>query len=242
VKKKPRKQVSGPNWGLIAGIAMGVVGLVIGGFVVYKVTRPKEERAVAASNDLITGSPTVQPGLGLSPVNLPAEVLLPPALPLPDGWIKVVAKEVDLSAHWPGQPDDHSPSHSDMGVNRPLRVENRGYDYQLQNGAGGLELDVMILPPGLSPSEEERAVFLRLPRHQIVKLGKGQVTVERSASLAGSPATEIEFAVGTITGVYRYGFVRTGGKTLFVMAKAAGPKTVPDGARQFLDSIRPAGR
>jgi hypothetical protein len=74
-------------------------------------------------------------------------------------------------------------------------------------------------------------------------LGKGQVTVERSASLAGSPATEFEFTIqGKVSGMYRYGFVRTGGKTLFVMAKAAGPKTVPAGARQFLDSIRPAGR
>jgi hypothetical protein len=163
-------------------------------------------------------------------------------LPLPDGWIKVVAKEVDLAAHWPGQPDDHSPSHSDMGVGRPLQVENRGYDYQLQNGAGGLELDVMILPPGISPSEEEKAVFMRLPRHQIVRLGKGQVIAERATTLAGSPATEFEFTVGTIRGVYRYGFVRTGGKMLFVMAKAAGENAVPAASRPFLDSIRPAGR
>jgi hypothetical protein len=218
-----------------------VVGVVIGAFVVYKVTRPKEDRA-ADSGDSDKNPPAVQPGLGLPPVNLPVEPRLPSEPPLLDGWIKVVAKEVDLSAHWPGQPDDHSPSNSDMGVGRPIRVENRGYDYQLQDGAGGLELDVMILPPGITPSEEEKGVFLRLPRHQIVKLGKGQVTAERPASLAGSTATEFEFTVGTIRGVYRYGFVRTGGKTLFVMAKAAGENAVPAASRQFLDSIRPAGR
>src|SRR5262245_24770446 len=221
---------------------MGVVGIVIGGFVIYKAARPKADRTGADSNDSNKGSPAVPPGLGLPPVSLPAEPLLSPEPPLPDGWIKVVAKEVDLSAHWPGQPDDHSPTNSDMGVDRPIRVENRGYDYQLQNGAGGLELDVMILPPGISPSEEERAVFLRLPRHQIVKLGKGQVTAERSATLAGSPATEFEFSVRTIRGIYRYGFVRAGGKTLFVMAKAAGENALPAASRQFLDSIRPAGR
>ena len=90
-----------------------------------------------------------------------------------------------------------------------------------------------------SLSEEEKGPFLRLPRHQVERLGKGRVTAERSTTLGGAPATEFEFSVANVSGVYRYGFVQAGNRLLFVMAKAAGPMIGRADAQSFLDSIRP---
>jgi hypothetical protein len=108
---------------------------------------------------------------------------------------------------------------------------------------GSYALDIMILPAGAAPNPDQEAIFLRLPRHQIERLGKGRVTAERSTTLAGASATELEFVgPNNVTGVYRYGFVRAGGRLLFVMAAAGGPRVSPAERQAFLDSIRPAGR
>ena len=125
--------------------------------------------------------------------------------------MRVTAGEVNLSAHLPGPLDEPNESQSDMGG---YRVQNRGYSHELPAQGGGYELDVMILPAGATLNAEQEEQFLRLPRHQIVRLGKGQVTAQRETTLAGAPATEFEFTVAGITGVYRYAFVRAGGKSL----------------------------
>jgi hypothetical protein len=240
VRKKPRNKASGPNWGLIAGIAMGVVGLVVGGVVIYMATRPKAERAAAASNDDAKNPPAVRPGLGLPAVNLAAEPLLPPAPPLPEGWVRFTAEDMSLSMYLPGQPSEHAESGSDIGGHR---VRNLGFSCELPGNGGECVVGALILPAGATMNAEEEGQFLRLPRHQIVKLGKGQVTAERATTLAGAPATELEFTIpGNITGVLRYGFVRAGGKSMFVIARAFGLNLARADARTFLDSIRPAGR
>jgi hypothetical protein len=247
VRKQPRKKAIGPNWALISGIAMGMVGLVLGGFVVYKATRPKPTETTRPNSSDTAGSPGEPArspsvnltGLDPSPSKRPLEPLLPPEPPLPPGWMRVSAREVNLVAHLPGTLKEPEESESDMGG---YRVENRQYVFELPGEGGGYELDVMILPAGATPNAEQETQFLRLPRHQIVRLAKGQVTAERVTTLAGAPATEFEFAAAGITGVYRYAFVRAGGKSLFVMAKAAGPKVGPAERQAFLDSVRPAGR
>lgn len=256
MRKKPRRRASGPNWGLIAGAMVGAVAIAIGGFLAYKLTRPRPDAAATgttttdkaptgtgkASTDADKSLTAPHPSPFTPTGILPTEPLLPPEPPLPDGWRRVVAKNVNLSAHWPGEPSEHEETESDMGIDGPLRVKNRGYDYSLPGQGGGFELDVMVLPSGAPLNDVAKGVFLRLPRHQIVRLGKGQVTAERVTTLAGAPATEFEFTAAGITGVYRYAFVRAGGKSLFVMAKAAGPKIDPAERQAFLDSIRPAGR
>jgi hypothetical protein len=250
-RKKRRKSAAGPNWGLIGGLAVGALVLAAGGVVAYRATRPKPEAVAADSGGKVpSGDPQpapgkpddrttgpIIPGAGV-PKSAP-EPTLPPEPPLPNGWVRFTAKEVALAGHLPGPLSGPAESTSDMSI----RVENRKYDYELPGQAGGYDLDVMILPVGATPTREQESVFLRLPRHQIERLAKGQVTAERSTTLAGAPATEFEFTVaGNITGVYRYGFVRAGGRLLFVMAKAGGPKVSPADRQAFLDSIRPAGR
>lgn len=242
MRKKPRKTAAGPNWGLIAGLAMGVVGLVVGGIVVYKATRPKADRAAAGSTEPDRGSPAVRPAPGLPPVSQPAEPKPPPEPPLPEGWVRFTAREVDLSGHLPGQPSGPAESQSDMGVGRALRVENRSYIHELPGQGGGYELDVMILPTGTSLSEDEKAVFLRLSRHQIVKFGKGRISAERQSTLAGSPATEYEFVAEDHSAACRFGFVRAGDKLLFVRAITGGPRVSAADAQAFFNSIRPLGK
>jgi DNA-directed RNA polymerase subunit RPC12/RpoP len=241
-RKKP--QMSGPNWAVIGGIAAGVMVLVVGGVVAFLASRPKADTAQnttdapAKSNSQSGPAPAILGGIGQQQVQTPT---LPPPPPLPMGWMKVTAKEAGLSAYWPGKPDGHGESESDMGGRGVLKVENRDYSYALPDQGGGYGLDIMILPAGkTSLNEEEKGPFLRLPRHQIERLGKGRVTAERSTTLGGAPATEFEFAAANVSGVYRYGFVRAGSRLLFVMAKAAGPKISQADAQTFLDSIRPA--
>ena len=209
-KKKRRQEAAGPKWGLIAAVAVGVVVLVVGGVVAYKATRPKKEPPVAGSSDKERAPTSPQPGpSGQQPNNSPgpkesSESQLPPPPPVPEGWVVHTAEEVKLQAHLPGKPRTPEESVSDMGG---IHVENRLYSYALPMEGGGYELDVMILPVGANPSMEQQRIFLRLPRHQIERLARGQVTAERASTLGGSAATEIEFAVQGITGVYRYGFV-----------------------------------
>src|SRR5438046_709034 len=81
------------------------------------------------------------------------------------------------------------------GVIGGFHVKSQKYDYDLTAQGGGYSLDYMILPAGAAPRPEQEAVFLRLPRHQVERLGKGQMTAERSTTLAGAPATEIVFTV-----------------------------------------------
>ncbi|HSQ56834.1 MAG TPA: hypothetical protein VLM40_13920 [Gemmata sp.] len=244
-KKKRGKAAAGANWGLIAGLAIGAVALVVGGLVAYKATRPKKELPVANSSSPENPPPRLPfgpaPAGPSDPINSnsPKEPDLPPPPPLPQGWVQFAAEDVKLTAHLPGKPKGIDDSESEMGG---YRVKNRMYAYEVPMEGGGYDLDVMILPAGANPNAEQQGEFLRLPEHQIVRLGKGQVTAKRSATLAGAPAAELEFAVEGITGIYRYGFVRAGDRLLFVMAKAAGPKISPEDRLAFLNSIRPAGR
>jgi hypothetical protein len=243
-KKRRHKVAAGPNWGLIVAAAVGVAAVIISGIVVYKATRPRGEQAVGNPGEPDKSPPAQQPksGFGLPLTNLPIEPALPPEPPVPAGWVRIAAEEVGLSAHWPDKPSGPAESQSDMGVGRALRVENRGYVCELPSGGGGYELDVMILPPGISLSEEEKGVFLRLSRHQIVKLAKGRITAERQTTLAGAPATEYEFVAEDRSAVCRFGFVRSGGKSLFVRAIAGGPRVGAADAQAFFNSIRPAGK
>jgi hypothetical protein len=224
---------------LIAGLAMGVVGLAVGGIVIYKVTRPKSDQAAAAPNEPDKDPPGGRPVPGLPPGNLPAEPKLPPEPALPEGWIRFTAKEVNLSLHLPGQPSGPSEAESEM---LRTRVRDLHYSYEMP-ARGALDLVVMIIPPGTTVQTDEQAVFRRLPRHQIERLGKGRVVAERSATLAGSPATELECVMpDDATVVCRYAFVRAGGHSLFVIATAAGLKLTPAEREAFLNSIRPAGK
>ena len=247
-RKKKRRQ-AGPNWALIGGIAAGVLVIVVGGIAAYLATRPKADAARNSNETPAPASPQggpapVVPGVIGQPQLIPQTPVLPPPPPLPMGWLKLPAKDVNLTAYWPGKPHGPEESESDMGVRGVLRVENRKYTYQLPGEAGeggGFELDVMILPAGkTSLTEEEKGPFLRLLRHQIERLGKGRVTAERSTTIGGAPATELEFTVANLTGVCRSGFVRAGGKLLFVMATAGGAKASAADRQTFLDSIRPA--
>jgi len=219
-----------------------VAAVIIGGVVAYKATRPKTETADRVEPDRTQPAHEAKSGFGLPLTNIPTEPALPAEPPVPAGWVRIAAEEVDLSAHWPAKPSGPAESQSDMGVGRALRVENRGYACELAGEGGGYELDVMILPPGTSLSEDEKAVFLRLSRHQIVKLGKGRITAERQTTLGGAPATEYEFVAEDRSAVCRFGFVRSGGKLLFVRAIAGGPRVSAADAQAFFNSIRPAGK
>jgi hypothetical protein len=103
-------------------------------------------------------------------------------------------------------------------------------------------LGVMIVPEGISRSEEEKGVFQRVSRHQIVKLAKGRITAERQTTLAGAPATEYEFEAEKRSAILRFGFVRAGGQLLLVRVIAGGPGVSAADAQAFLNSIHPAGK
>jgi hypothetical protein len=232
---------------LIGGVMAGVLVLAGTGVGVYLATRPKPAQQAAADNpqDPNPADPSsARPGLPQLPgVVLPGQgsakprPQLGPAPPLPAGWVRLDTTDGRLSAYFPGKPHGPSEGHSDMSV----RVEDEEYLYDLPGEGGGYQLTLMITPPGTTLRPDQEAVFLRLPRHQIERLARGTVTAERTTTLAGFPATELEFTVPEVgSGVIRYGFVHSGGRLLFVVASASGPKVAPADRRTFLDSIRPA--
>ena len=127
-RKRKKRHKSGPNWAVIGGIAAGVLVLAVGGAVAYLASRPKTDMAKiknetpANSHPQPGPTPAIPGGMGQPHEQTP--VLPPP--PMPKGWIKVTANEAGLSAYWPGKPDSHGESESDMGGRSVLKVENRG--------------------------------------------------------------------------------------------------------------------
>jgi hypothetical protein len=225
---------------LIAAAAVGAVVLVVGGIVVYKATRPKPDAAANATGDR-EKTPTVREQiLGIPTGTVPAEPQLLPEPALLDGWNRFTLKEVNLSLHLPGQPSRPSEAESDM---LRTRVKDFQYSYEVPDRGGSYDLLVMIIPPGTTIHADEQAVFRRLPRHTFERRGKGRIVSEKSTTIAGSTATELECELpdkATVT--CRYGFVQAGGQSMFVIATAGGPKVAPADREAFLNSIRPAGK
>jgi DNA-directed RNA polymerase subunit RPC12/RpoP len=244
--KMRRKPAAGPNWGLIGGALAGIVALAVVGVVVYKATRPKP-----AAQGETAGKPGELPaptGGGDAPLKLnlplpsgkgdtPANPPAPPPPQVPQGWAKYTMPDANLDAHFPGKPDEVEESTSDMSV----RVENRKWGVELPGGAGGYSLDAMITPAGTTLNREQVDVFYRYPRHAREKQAKARFVAERAATFGGFKATELEYALPTGEPVaVRYGFVRSGGRLMFVVAVAGGKGITPADRAAFFDSVRPA--